>query len=149
MDYDPMIKEKSFEAQWEYEDDLRKEIEVMLSILSFDMEIQKTIKGRSGIIHEIDFAAKKKGEDSTPLFLIRCKSIMEETRLRLDEVLFFWAQILDTGADRGIIVTTCKVSESAVKFANHHRITIISGKGPDDLRYKILRSEVISKMKLS
>jgi len=138
-----MSKEKSSGIQRGFEGDLRKEIVSILSIFRFDIESSKTIKGRSGIKYEIDIVAEKK-EVSPIRLLIKCKSLTkEETFLRLDEVLCFWAQIIDAAADRGVIVTTCKVSESAAKFAEHHQILIINGRRPDDLRYKILKSEIL------
>jgi len=143
-----MSREEFYGIQREFKDNIREEIANMLSIFRFTTEVSKTIKGRSGITHKIDIFAKRKDAPSTRL-AIKCKFISEETFLRVDEVLCFWAQLIDAAADQGIIITTCKISESAAKFAKHHRITIISGKRPDDLRYKILRSEVISKMKLS
>jgi restriction endonuclease Mrr len=113
----------------------------MLSVFSFDVKILERVKGRSGIKHEVDIVAEKK--DASPVrLLIKCKSQTEETTLRLDEVLSFWAQLFDSSADRGIIVTTCKVAEAAVKFAEYHRIMIVSGKRPQELRYKILKCEM-------
>jgi len=143
-----MSIEGSFEGQREFEDDIREEIANMLSIFSFKTETSKMIKGRSGIKHKIDIFAKKMDDPSTRL-AIKCKFISEETFLRVDEVLSFWAQLIDAAADRGVIITTCKVSESAVKFARHHQITIISGRGLNDLRYKILKSEIVSKIEVS
>jgi len=134
-----MMKENSG-AQRET-DDLREEIAGMLSIFHFDTEISKVIKGRSGIMHEIDIVAKKK--DVPKRLLIKCKSPMEETFLRVDEVLCFWAQILDAAADGGMIITTCKISEAAIKFAEHHRILIITGRNRHELRYKILQSKIL------
>jgi len=137
-----MSEEKSSGIQREFEEDLRKEIASMLSIFRFNIEISKMIMGRSGIRYEIDVIAEKR--DASPnRLLIKCKSLTDETFLRLDEVLCFWAQIIDADADCGIIVTTCKVSESAAKFAEHHRILIITGRRPNELRYKILRSEIL------
>lgn len=136
-----MSIEKSFGTRREFEEDLREETARILSILRFDIKISKPIKGRSGIRHEVDVVAEKK--DASPAkLLIKCKSITEETFLRLDEVLCFWAQVLDAAADCGVIITTCKVSESAARFAKHHRIRIIAGRRLDDLRYKILESEM-------
>jgi len=137
-----MSKEKLSKTQREFEEDLRKEIVSTLSIFCFDIKISKTVEGRSGIKHEIDVVAEKRDTSPTRLF-IKCKSFTEETFLRLDEVLCFWAQIIDAAADRGVIVTTCKVSESAAKFAEHHQILIITGRGPNDLRYKLLEPEIL------
>ena len=136
-----MNRERSFEIRREFEEDLRKEIANMLRIFRFNIEISKTIRGRSGIRHEIDIVAERRETPPTRL-LIKCKSLMDESFLRLDEVLCFWAQMVDAVADRGVIVTTCKVSESAVRFAEHHRIRIITVRKPTELKYKILESEM-------
>jgi len=142
-----MSTEEEYETRQEVEK-VREEIANMLSIFRFETEVSKTIKGRSGITHKIDIFANKK--DGSPIRLaIKCKFISEETSLRMDEVLCFWAQIFDAKADRGVIITTCKVSESAAKFASHHQITIISGRRYDELRYKLLKSEIISELNFS
>jgi len=138
-----MSIEESYEIQREYPEKIRKEIASMLSIFRFEAEISKKIKGRSGIMHKIDIFANKKAPSPIRL-AIKCKFIWEETFLRVDEVLHFWAQLFDASADRGVIITTCKVSESAARFAKHHRITIISGRKYDELKYKILNSEILS-----
>ena len=135
-------KEESPETPRELEEDLRKIIADMLSIFRFQIEISKEIQGRSGIMHEVDIVAEKKDDHSPTRLLIKCKSLMEETFLRLDEVLCFWAQLFDASADRGVIVTTCKVSEPAIKFAEHHQILILTARRPTELRYKILESEL-------
>jgi hypothetical protein len=136
-----MGEERLPESLQKFERDLLKEIVSMLSVFSFDVKISGTIEGRSGVTHEVDIVAEKR--DVSPVrLLIKCKSQTRETLLRLDEVLCFWAQLFDSAADRGIIVTTCKVTQSAIRFAEHHRILIISGKRPRDLRYKILNSEM-------
>jgi len=142
-----MAKE-AYGAQRGFEDNIREEIASLLSAFSFDAEISKTIKGQSGIAHKIDIFANKKGAPPTRL-AIKCKFISEEAFLRADEVLCFWAQLFDAAADRGVIITTCKVSESAARFARHHQITIISGRNYHELRYKILKSEIILKPELS
>jgi len=129
------------ETQQEFKEILLKEIERALGIFRFNIKTSETIRGRSGITHEIDIFAEKKGASPERL-LIKCKSIAEETFLRLDEVLCFWSQLLDAEADQGVIVTTCKVSESAAKFADHHQILIITSKRPNELRYKIIESEM-------
>jgi len=124
----------------ESEGDLRQEIASMLNLFSFNTEVSKPIKGRSGVMHEIDIIAKKR--DGQTRLLIKTKSVDEGTFLRIDEVLSFWAQIFDTTVDRGAIVTTCKVSDPAAKFAKHHEILLVSGKRKSELRYKILESEM-------
>jgi len=137
-----MSKEKSSGIQREFEEDLRKEIASVLKIFRFDIGISKKIKGRSGIKYEVDIVAEKK--DASPKrLLIKCKSLTEETILRVDEVLCFWAQVIDASADRGIIVTTCEVSESAAQFARYHQVSIITGRRPNELRYKILEPEIL------
>ena len=123
------------------EDDPLREIASMLSVFSFDVRVSETIRGRSGITYEVDAVAEKR-EVSPVRLLIKCKSNVRDRVLRLDEVLSFWAQVLDSTADMGIILTTCRVSEEAIRFAEHHRILIISGRSPHHLRYKLLKSEV-------
>ena len=138
-----MSIEEAYETQREFEEKIREEIASMLSIFRFEAEISKAIKGRSGIMHEVDIVAEKKDDHSPIRLLIKCKSPMEETFLRVDEVLCFWAQILDAAADGGMIITTCKISEAAIKFAEHHRILIITGRNRHELRYKILQSKIL------
>jgi len=124
-----------------FKDDLKEIIVEMLKIFQFNVEISKTICGRSGITHEVDIVAEKRDRPQTR-FLIKCKSYMEEATLRLDEVLCFWSQILDVSADRGVIVTSCRVSESAAKFAEYRGISIVTAKNLVELRHKILKSEL-------
>jgi len=143
-----MSIEEAYETQREFEEKIREEIASMLSIFRFEAEISKAIKGRSGIMHKIDIFANKKDASPTRL-AIKFKFISEETLLRVDEVLCFWAQLFDAAADRGVIITTCKVSESAARFAKHHQITIISGRRYDELRYKLLKSGIISESDFS
>jgi len=107
----------------ESEGDLRQEIASMLNLFSFNTEVSKPIKGRSGVMHEIDIIAKKR--DGQTRLLIKTKSVDEGTFLRIDEVLSF-----------------CKVSDPAAKFAKHHEILLVSGKRKSELRYKILESEM-------
>jgi len=137
---------KEISIRRKFENDLKEIIVRMLEIFQFNAEISKMIHGRSGIMHEIDIFAEKRDEPQIRL-LIKYKSFMEEDTLRLSDVLCFWAQILDISADQGIILTSCKVSESAAKFAEHHGIQILASKRPNELKYKILELEsLIPKM---
>jgi len=136
-----MNNKESLTACQKFDEALLKIIASMLRIFNFNIEISKAIRGRSGITHEIDIVAEKKDDFPTRL-LIKCKSFTEESYLRLDEVLYFWAQLFDASADRGVIVTTCKVSESVNKFAEHHKILVLTARRPSELKYKILESEL-------
>jgi restriction endonuclease Mrr len=84
--------------------------------------------------HKVDIVAEKFEIPVNRLIIIKCKAQEVDPLLRPDEVLQFWAQVFDVRADRGIIVTTCGLTEDAIKFADHYGINIIKGKSLEDLK---------------
>lgn len=117
----------------------RKEIAMLFSMLGYRTQIQKTIRGRSGMSHKVDIVAEKFEIPIKRLIIIKCKIQEVDPLLRPDEVLQFWARVFDVRADRGIIVTTCGLTEDAIKFANHYGINIIKGKSLEDLKRNVFQ----------
>lgn len=88
--------------------------------------------------HEVEIVAEKIEIPLNRLLIIKCKTRESDPFLRPDEVLHFWAQVFDAKADRGVIITTCRPTEDATKFANHYGISIIEGRSYEDTKSKIL-----------
>lgn len=122
--------------------DFRKEIAKLFRMLGYLAQSPMFARGRSGVYHEMDVIAQKAEGVLERFLVIKTKDYREEPILRLDDVLGFWAQVVDIGADRGIIVTTCGTEESAIKFASFYGIRIIEGRGLDELRRKAMEHEV-------
>jgi hypothetical protein len=100
--------------------------------------VKEDVKGKSGASYEVDIVAKKAEMPLERFLLVKCKLAEKTEVLRVDEVTSFWALIFDVGADRGMIVTTAKVSEDAEVFANFNKIPIIYGRDKEELKNKLL-----------
>jgi general secretion pathway protein E len=115
-----------------------KDVASCLERTGYKTSVKETVRGKSGASYEVDVVAKKAELPLERILLIKCKLAEKTEILRVDEVTSFWAQIFDVGADRGMIVTTARVSEDAEVFANFHRIPIIYGRDEEELKNKLL-----------
>lgn len=110
-------------------------------MLGYQAKSPAIVRGRSGAYHEVDIVAES-GEDVLErLLVVKAKDYHEDPFLRLDEVLGFWAQVEDVGADRGIIVTTCGMEKSTIEFASYYGIRIIEGRDFEELRWKAVKQQ--------
>jgi len=120
----------------------RRHVATLLSLCGYETKIYKILTGRSGMRHKIDIVAEKFEMPIEQVLLIKCKAKEESLCLRMDEVLLFYVQVLDTTADHGIIITTCEIPEDAVKFANYYRIRIIQGENMEEIRRAMFQGKV-------
>jgi len=120
----------------------RKHVAALLNLCGYETKMHKILTGRSGMRHKIDIVAEKFEMPIEQVLLIKCKAKEENLCLRMDEVLLFYVQVLDTAAGHGIIITTCEIPEDAAKFANYYRIRIIRGENMEELKRAMFRGKV-------
>ena len=118
--------------------DQLEEIATCLKQSGYSIGIKEKVQGKSGANYIIDIIAKKAELPMERVLLVKCKLQKKTEVLRIDEVTAFWAQIFDTGADRGLIITTANILEDAKIFAHFNKIPTIYGKNLEDLKRKLL-----------
>lgn len=65
----------------------------------------------------IDVIAKKKDPISGPqMILVQCKQYSENNSVQVDSVRAFWATVNDTGATKGIVATTSRLTSGAQDY---------------------------------
>jgi len=120
----------------------RKHVATILNLCGYETKMHEILTGRSGMKHKIDIVAEKFEMPIEQVLLIKCKAKEESLCLRMDEVLLFYVQVLDTTADHGIIITTCEIPEDAVKFANYYRMRIIQGESMEEIKRAMFQGKV-------
>lgn len=106
-------------------------------MLGYTVAHKKVLAGRSGIEHAIDIVVEKAEPLGDRMILIKCVTFEGKTSLRLDEIIQFWGRIFDIGAP-GLIITTCKLTEDAARFANFYKLNVVETRGGVDLRNTLM-----------
>lgn len=116
---------------------VEEDVITIFRMLGYNVAYRKVLAGRSGVEHVIDIVAEKTEPPGNRMILIKCAAFEGKSSLRLDEIIQFWGRIFDIGA-QGLIITTCKLTEDAIRFADFYKLGVIETRGGVDLKNTLM-----------
>ncbi|MBS3055201.1 MAG: restriction endonuclease [Candidatus Aenigmarchaeota archaeon] len=115
-------------SQNEIGDDFEKEVALYYQVHADYVDINRRIKGRSGVIHELDIYAVKKGLFGITETAVECKYKNNGDKVTQEEVANFVVKLLDTCVRRGDFVTNSDFTNYARLLGNFHRLRLVEGR---------------------
>ncbi len=132
-DQSPQFQEKAKEyellAQSIYQQLLKHE-----GVETIEVKHNQKIKGKSGVVHQIDVLWKFRQAGIEHMAAVECKNY--GSAVELGDVRSFNSVIEDIGIARGIIVTKVGFQSGAQQFAEHNKIDLKLLREPTDEDWK-------------
>lgn len=109
-------------------------VEVLQS-KGYEVKHNVTLRGRSGVEHQIDVYAEFRAPLHTSKMIVECKS--HDKPVGKDAVIKLVYEVQDLGVDKGILVTTSYFTADAVSIAGSYNVDLWDGVKLSELRSEL------------
>ena len=112
-------------TQNEIGDDFEKEVASYYRLDADCVDINRRIRGRSGVIHEIDIYVIKKRFFGVEEIAVECKYKNNGDKVTQEEAANFVVKLSDIGIRNGDFVTNSEYTNNARALGNFHRLRML------------------------
>lgn len=89
-------------------------VEKILKVKGYSTERNKKLRGKTGVLYEIDIFATKAGKGYRTELLVECKNY--SSPVPIEKLGYFWSKLQDLGKKNGLFAVEPDFSGEAIKF---------------------------------
>lgn len=104
--------------------------------LGFQVALQTTASGRTGVVHHFDLVARRRKSQPAPPDIVG-DLVQASSQIASQPVLAMYAKAVDVGPKQAVVFTVPAAAPEARKMAERYRILLVEGRTPDELAMRL------------